>query len=73
MLWEARLTLVSGAQVISLFAKGEIILEALTALNFFFEMNESKDKLVPIYTTGMICLIGQVTLLHDEKNHVGIL
>ena len=73
MLWAARLTLVGGFHVINLLAEGEISLEALAALNFFPEMNEVRDKLVLLYTAGMICLIVQVTLLHDENNHVGML
>ena len=73
MLRESRFTLIGGVHVISLFAEGEVILEALAALNFFPEMNEVGDKLVPIYTIGMIHLIVQVTLIHDENNHVGML
>ena len=73
MLRAARLSLVSGFHVIILFAKGGISLEALVALNLFPEMNEVRDKLVHVYIVGMICLIGQVSLLHDEKNHVGML
>ena len=67
---ETRLTPIGGVHAISLFAEGEISLEALTALNFFLEMNEVRDKLVPISTVGMICLIGHVTILHNENNHV---
>ena len=73
MLQVARLTLIGGVHVISLFAEGAISLEALAALNFFPEMNEVRDKWVPVYNAGMICLIVQVTLLHDENNHVGML
>ena len=81
MLREARLTLIGGVHVIILFVEGPISLEDFVALNFFPKMNEVKDKLVrflshflvPIYTTGMISLIGLVTLLHNENNHVGML
>ena len=69
----ARLTLVGGVHFISLFLEGEISLEALAALNFFLEMNEVRDKLVHVYTAGMIRTIGQVTIPHNEYNHVGIL
>ena len=73
MLRETRLTLIGGVHVISLLEEGEISMEALVALNFFPEMNEVINKLVLVYTTGMICLISLVTLLHDEKNHIGML
>ena len=68
-----RLTLISGVHVISLFTEGEIILEALATLNFFPAMNEVKDKLVHLYTAGMIRAITQVTTPHKEYNHVGML
>ena len=73
MLLEERLTLVGGFHVIRLFVEGEISLEALATINLFPKMNEFRDKLVPVYTIGMICLIIQVTLLHDENNHVDML
>ena len=73
MLRVARITLVGGVHVISLFAEGEISLEVLTAMNFFPEINEVRDKLVLVYTAGMIYLIDQVTLLHNGINHVGML
>ena len=80
MLWAARLTLIGGVHVINLFAEGPISLEDLASLNFFLEMNEVREKLatsisrflVPVYNAGMICLIGQVTLVHNENNHVGM-
>ena len=73
MLWVARLTLVGGFHVISLFIEGEISLEALTTLNLFPNMNEVRDKLVHVYTIRMIYAIIQVTIPHNEYNHVGIL
>ena len=73
MLQDERLTLVGGFHVISLFIEGETSLEALTALNLFPKMNEVRDKLVHVYTVGMIRTIGQVTIPHNEYNHVGML
>ena len=48
-------------------------MEDLVALNHLPKMNEVRDKLEHEYIVGMIYLIGQVTIPHNEKNHVHML